>query len=128
MLNEANIRNIKEAAENRVRVKIAEEKKMKAEEAKLKKDIEDIIKRIEEDIFYAINKGKRETEIRFGDGVTREPAWEMAVAQLGRLNKAYKFKIDPISVHCDNYMEAANVDYVTAREWYEPRWGLKIKW
>lgn len=79
----------------------------KAEEAKLKKDIEDIIKRIEENILYAIQKGKREADIQFGDGHTREPAWEMAVAQLGRLNKAYKFKIDPDK---------------------EPRWELKIKW
>jgi hypothetical protein len=128
MLKEAEIRNANEAEEKRIKAEIAKEKKMKAEEVKLKKDVEGIIKHIEEDIFNAIKKGKRETELRFGDGHTREPAWEMAVAQLGRLNKAYKFKIDAISIHCDNHIEAANVDYVTARDWYEPRWEVKIKW
>ena len=128
MLKAAKTRNAEEAEERRIRAKEAKEKKVKAEEAKLKKDIGDLIKRIEEEILYAIKKGKRETEIRFGDGHTREPAWEMEVAQLGRLNKAYKFKIDSISVYCNNHAEAANVDYVTAREWYEPLWELKVRW
>lgn len=103
-------------------------RKEKEDDEKFNAQVEHIIKKIEEDILYAIKQGKNETELHFGDGHTEDPVWERAVVRLKRTNKDYTFKIQPISVHYDNYGEAYNVDGVSAREWWEPIWGLKVSW
>lgn len=101
---------------------------MKVEERKLKKDIEDIIKKIEDEIVYAINKDYSLVELSFGDGVKRDTAWEVAIVQLKRFNKEYNFELKSISFKCDNFIEAANVDGVLKREWWESRWQLEVTW
>ncbi len=128
MLQEANEKIAREAEEKRLKEEIEREKKMKLDEQKLKENVDANIKRIEEAIVAAIKNGKRELEIRFGNGHTKEPAWEMAVAQLRRHNRGYKFEIKSVNVWYNNYGEAANVDYVEAREWSEPIWELKASW
>jgi seryl-tRNA synthetase len=127
LLKDAKTKKEKEAEERHLKALEAKVRKEKEQEEKLKEDIETQVKRIEESVLYAIREGKNEAGFRFGDGHTEEPVWERAVAKLKR-NKDYTFKIQPISVHCDNYSEAANVDGVSARDWYEPMWELKVTW
>ena len=118
----------KEAEEKRLSDLESAKKRKRTMDEKLEKDIQDRITRIEEDILCAIKDGKNSTYRYFGDGHTAEPVWENAVARMKRKDKDYKFTIESTSVWCNNHAEAANVDYVTAREWSEPYWKLTIEW
>jgi hypothetical protein len=128
ILKDAKIKKEKEAEEQRIKDEEARIRKEKEDDEKFNAEVKHRIERIEEDILYAIKQGKNETELRFGDGRTKEPAWERAVARLQKTNKDYTFKIQSISVHCDNHSEAYNVDGVSPREWWESLWELKVSW
>lgn len=118
----------KEKEAKRIKDEEAAKCKRKAEDEKFEKDVQDTIKRIEEDILHSIEHGKDSTYRYYGNGHSPEPVWEGAVTRMKLANKDYTFKIESTYVHCDNFSEAANVDYVSAREWDEPYWKLTISW
>lgn len=66
---------------------------VKLADLKLQNDIADVIRKIEKEIVPAALGGLRVVEVRFGDGKTRELAWEMAMARLKRINKKISFEL-----------------------------------
>jgi hypothetical protein len=64
----------------------------------------------------------------FGDGHKEEPAWDAAIGRLKKENRDYTFKVESTPIWCNNHAEAANVDYVSPREWSEPYWKLTVEW
>lgn len=128
MLKEAKDKKAQRAEEKRLKVQEEEARKKKEEAEKLEKDILERMDYIEKDILSRIKAGNNSTEFCFGDGRTPEPVWEAAVKRLRKANPDYNFEIKHTSVHCDNFLMAANVDGVNEREWWESIWELNITW
>lgn len=112
------------------------EAKAKAEKAEQQKKFNEYVKgcveRIESDILYAIEKGKRTTSFNIprNYGYDRYlEAWQHAVTSLRKkYGKDYVFDIQPKTLYCDNAGEAANVDYVTFKTWTEDVHELTVNW
>jgi hypothetical protein len=110
----------------------AEEARLAAEKEaneKLEKEVADCRERIESVILYAINNGERHAEIMIpSNSLHYLPAWEKAMKRVAKSNPEYKLTIGKRDIDCDNAGEAANVDYVTFKQWTETVTEIKITW